>query len=112
MILNQSHLAAIGDGLAEGLLQRVGKDLPPHVLVNLARDPDWLDRAVTEVEAAAFLAVKVSTLQAWRVRGGGPRFVRPSRRLIRYTRRDLLAWQLRNTATNTGQPLAGVGDQV
>lgn len=112
MKLDETHLAAIGHSLAEGLLQRVGKDLPPHILVNLARDPDWLDRAVAEAEAAAFLGVKVSTLQAWRVRGGGPRFVRPSHRLIRYTRRDLLAWQLRNTATNTGQPLAGAGEQV
>lgn len=60
-------------------------------------DPDAL---LTEAQAADFLSISMRTLQAWRVRGGGPVFVRAGR-AIRYRRRDLLDWINANTATST-----------
>jgi len=55
-------------------------------------DPDHLDCLINEVQAAKFLGYTVRALQNWRVRGGGPPFVKVSARSIRYRRRDLIAW--------------------
>ncbi len=67
-------------------------------------DPE-LDRLVDERQAAAFLGYTVRALQNWRIRGGGPRFVKVSSRSIRYRRRDLLAWieeHLRSSTSESG----------
>jgi len=56
-------------------------------------DPDTL---LTEVQAAVFLNLSVRTLQAWRIKMAGPRFVRAGR-AIRYRRSDLVAWIDANT---------------
>lgn len=69
------------------------------------RDPDHLDRLINETEAADFLGYTVRALQNWRVRGGGPEFVKVSKRSIRYRRRDLIAWsesKLRSSTSDTG----------
>ena len=55
-------------------------------------DVDHLDRLINENEAANFLGYSVRALQNWRVRGGGPRFVKVSSRSVRYRRRELLEW--------------------
>jgi hypothetical protein len=47
---------------------------------------------LTETEASKILGFSVRTLQGWRYRGGGPRFVRVSNACIRYRRQDLTAW--------------------
>lgn len=60
-------------------------------------DPDTL---LTEAQAADHLSISMRTLQAWRVRGGGPVFIRAGRS-IRYRRRDLLDWVEANAATST-----------
>ena len=39
-----------------------------------------LDAALNETQAAEFLGVSVRTLQAWRVRGGGPSTARSAAR--------------------------------
>ena len=56
-------------------------------------DPDSL---VTEVQTAEFLNISIRTLQAWRIKLAGPRFVRVGR-AIRYRRSDLIAWIEANT---------------
>ncbi len=66
-------------------------------------DPDYLDRLMDEREAAGFLCYSVRALQNWRVRGGGPRFVKVSGRSVRYRRRDLLAWIEERTRSNTSE---------
>jgi predicted DNA-binding transcriptional regulator AlpA len=43
---------------------------------------------VTEQQAAAILTIRVKTLQAWRVRGGGPKFVKVGR-CVRYAEHDI-----------------------
>lgn len=63
-----------------------------HISENLARDPDYLDRLINENEAAFFVGYTIRALQGWRVKGGGPMFVRVSGRSIRYRRRDLIDW--------------------
>jgi predicted DNA-binding transcriptional regulator AlpA len=47
---------------------------------------------LTEKDVAATLGLKPATLRNWRVRGEGPRFVRLSRRAIRYRRADVDEW--------------------
>lgn len=55
----------------------------------------------TEQQAADHLQLKPRTLQAWRVRGGGPRFVRISQRCIRYRLIDLDKWIANRIFENT-----------
>ena len=73
---------------------------------NLARDPDYLDRLLNENEAANFLGYSVRALQGWRVKGGGPRFVKVSARSIRYRRRDLIQWAENLLAASTSEVAA------
>ncbi|MEQ8708989.1 MAG: DNA-binding protein [Rhodospirillales bacterium] len=55
-------------------------------------DPDYLDRMINENEAADFIGYTTRALQGWRLKGGGPRFIKVSSRSIRYRRRDLIEW--------------------
>ena len=64
-------------------------------------DFNYLNELVTEREAAQFLGFTVRALQNWRVRGGGPRFVRISCRAVRYRRRDLIEWSEAHLVENT-----------
>lgn len=66
-------------------------------------DPDYLDRLITERDAAYFLGYTMRALQNWRLRGGGPAFVKVSKRSIRYRRRDLLTWVESKLAEHTSQ---------
>ena len=64
-------------------------------------DPAYLDCLINEGEAARFLGYSVRTLQNWRVRGGGPAFVKVSSRSVRYRRRDLNQWADARILTHT-----------
>ena len=70
------------------------------------REPDELDNLLPETEAARVLGFSVRTLQGWRVKGGGPRFVKVGRRAVRYRRRDLIAWTEANLCANTSEATA------
>lgn len=76
---------------------------PETNAANGSRDRDYLDRLVNEQEAARFLGYTIRALQNWRVRGGGPSFVKVSSRSIRYRRRDLNAWAESRLCANTSQ---------
>lgn len=76
-----------------------------HFSESVARDPYHLDRLINETEAAQFLGYTTRCLQNWRVRGGGPRFVKTSARSVRYRRRDLMVWcesRLRVSTSDAG----------
>lgn len=60
-------------------------------------DPDAL---LTEKQAAEILNVSHRTLQAWRVRGGGPRFVKMGKS-VRYSRAALLEFTSESFATTS-----------
>jgi len=62
------------------------------------------DRLMNEHHAAAFLGYTVRALQNWRLRGGGPLFVKVSDRSIRYRRRDLMAWVEQRLRSSTADP--------
>lgn len=71
-----------------------------------SRDPDYLDSLIDERLAAKFVGYTVRALQNWRVRGGGPRFVKVSSRSVRYRRRDLIEWIESRLRSNTSQDAA------
>jgi Helix-turn-helix domain len=47
---------------------------------------------LNQIEAARFLRVQPRTLESWRQRRTGPRFIRYSQRCVRYRPRDLQEW--------------------
>ena len=55
---------------------------------------------MNEREAAAALNLSHRTLQAWRVRGGGPPFVKVGAN-VRYRPADLEAWLVERTRRNS-----------
>lgn len=56
------------------------------------KERDYLDRLITETEAARFLNFSISTLRNWRVSGRGPEYLKVSQSSVRYRRRDLILW--------------------
>jgi hypothetical protein len=50
------------------------------------------ERMLNTEAAGAFLNVDPRTLESWRLRGNGPRFVRYSGRCVRYRLSDLIDW--------------------
>ncbi|MEA3278576.1 MAG: helix-turn-helix domain-containing protein [Pseudomonadota bacterium] len=58
---------------------------------------------LNEHQAAARLGLSHRTLQAWRWRGGGPRFVKLNN-AVRYRPEDLDAWLADRTRSNTADP--------
>jgi hypothetical protein len=64
---------------------------------------DYLDCLIDEKQAAGFLGYSIRALQNWRFRGGGPKYVKVSKRSVRYRRRDLIAWADRLTISSTAE---------
>lgn len=68
----------------------------PHSLAKTPPDSFSLPRAHERLmdtkTAADVLGISPRTLEDWRWRGGGPRFLRLSRNCIRYRHADLLDW--------------------
>lgn len=62
-----------------------------------------LDQLLTEKEAAELICYTPRALQNWRVRGGGPKYVKVSARSIRYQRRDVLNWINARKRGNTSE---------
>jgi Helix-turn-helix domain len=58
---------------------------------------------LTTTQAAAFLSVSPRTMEDWRLRGGGPPFVKLASKCVRYHPTDLSAFIARRTYDNTGQ---------
>ena len=56
-----------------------------------------------ENAVAARLGLSVRTLRNWRVRGVGPRFIRLSRRAVRYAQADVDAWLAARTVCSTSE---------
>ncbi len=62
------------------------------------------DQLLTEKEAAELICYTPRALQNWRLRGGGPQYVKVSARSIRYQRRDVIEWIEERKRSNTSQP--------
>jgi predicted DNA-binding transcriptional regulator AlpA len=50
------------------------------------------DVLMTEKQVSAWLNISLRTLQAWRVRRMGPRYIKLSRRMVRYSHAQVLSW--------------------
>jgi predicted DNA-binding transcriptional regulator AlpA len=68
--------------------------------VALYKPGDFLDLLTTEQVSKA-LDVTINTLQIWRHKGKGPRYIKLSRRAIRYRKEDILEW-LENSIIEAG----------
>lgn len=62
------------------------------------------DPLIDEKQAAEYLGYTTRALQNWRLRGGGPRFVRVSARSIRYRISDIEAWIEARIVSSTSDP--------
>jgi hypothetical protein len=63
-------------------------------------DPDL---HIDENRAAKLLGLSPRTLQGYRVRGGGPPFVKISHKVVRYKVAELMAWIKTHTRKNTSE---------
>lgn len=63
------------------------------------------DAALYEAEVGHLTGLSVRTIQALRLKGGGPRFfLAGNRRAVRYRRRDVLAWVETRMRRSTSDP--------
>ncbi len=62
---------------------------------------------IDEEAAAAFLDLSVRSMQGYRYKGGGPRFVRISSRCVKYRRVDCREWSETKLRTSTSDPGQG-----
>lgn len=81
------------------------------------RRTDYIDEIAADIgpsllstaEAADALGLSERTLQDWRLRGRGPRYVRMSARAVRYRPRELARWILEHEVVSTSDPGPGGG---
>lgn len=71
--------------------------------------PSNPDVLLFTAEAAYLLSIKERTLEALRLRGGGPPFVRVTSKSVRYRRQDIDAWILARERRSTSDPGAEGG---
>jgi hypothetical protein len=76
----------------------------PGVRHPAAADAASAEHLLDEIQAARLLRLSRRTLQGWRFKGGGPPFVRLSRRCIRYRRGDLQAFVVQRMRRSTSDP--------
>ena len=62
------------------------------------------EHLLTTAEAAEILRLSPRTLEDFRWRGAGPRYMKLSRNAVRYLHRDLLAWIEERARFNTSHP--------
>ena len=67
-------------------------------------DPAFWHSLIDERAAAAFVDLTHRTLQGYRQKGGGPRFVRLSSRCVKYRRIDLKQWADERLRSSTSDP--------
>jgi len=60
-----------------------------------------------EAQAARLLGLSRKTLQKFRMTGEGPHFIRVSKRCVRYTLGDIVAWQAARRVSSTSEPCPG-----
>jgi predicted DNA-binding transcriptional regulator AlpA len=56
---------------------------------------------LNEVEAGQFLSLSHRTLQNWRVKGGGPKYLKIGAKSVRYRITDLQSWLDNATRSHT-----------
>ena len=72
----------------------------------MQHNEDYLNTLLKENDAAEFLEVSARSLQGWRFKGGGPKFIKISHRSIRYRKKELIEWidgKVRNSTSDFGE---------
>lgn len=65
---------------------------------------------LTPAEAARYLSISEKQLERFRRDGGGPRYAKPTRKLVRYPIGELDAWIAEHLVSNTAESAEkGVG---
>ena len=64
-------------------------------------------KLLTTAQVAEALEISERTLEDWRLRGCGPRFIRASRRLVRYRPSALAQWCRDREVSSTSDPGPG-----
>ncbi len=72
-------------------------------------EPDYWNSLIDEKVAAAFLGLEPRTMQSFRQRGSGPKFIKISSRCLRYRRADLKTWSDSLVRRSTSDPGNGAG---
>jgi predicted DNA-binding transcriptional regulator AlpA len=67
--------------------------------------PQPATQLLNEVEAGQFLSLSHRTLQNWRVKGGGPKYLKIGAKSVRYRLSDLQSWLENATRSNTSQAM-------
>ncbi|WP_208981970.1 helix-turn-helix domain-containing protein [Pseudovibrio sp. Ad46] len=57
---------------------------------------------ITEAAAADYLGISIRTIQAWRVRGGGPKYVKLGK-AVRYRPSDIQVWIESHLTSSTSE---------
>lgn len=76
----------------------------PFPACRSVKSSEQVDALLNEKQAAELRGVTPRALQAWRHRGGGPKFCRLGRR-VQYRTNDLKAWIAKNTHESTSEYL-------
>lgn len=72
-------------------------------LISTAAAANTALQLYSPIEAAAFLGVAPQTMAHWRVRGVGPKYIRLSKRCLRYSKVELQDWIDRRTLASTAE---------
>ena len=70
-------------------------------------EADFWYGLINETAAAEFLNLSVRSLQGYRYKGGGPRFVRISSRCVKYRRIDGREWAEARLCSSTSDQVQG-----
>ncbi len=85
-------------------------DIAPTITPGLGEEPagrpipEHRDSLLVTSEAAFLMGLSHRTLEALRLRGGGPPFVKVTSRAVRYRRRDVLEWIEQRIRRSTSDP--------
>jgi predicted DNA-binding transcriptional regulator AlpA len=74
-------------------------------MVSEIKEDGEFESLLNEKQVSDNLKLSVRTLQAWRMSGKGPRFVRVSGRSIRYRKQDILDWVESRLVSSTSETL-------
>lgn len=73
-------------------------------MTNTDDDGTTVPFMLTTAEVAKLFNISIRTLEDWRLRGGGPRYIKVGR-LVRYLYSDVVAFIERGGRSNTGEGL-------
>lgn len=95
VIVKQIAFKEVPKGIA---LKETIKTIPAPLFADL--DPEL---HIDEKRAAIYLGISPRTLQGYRVKGGGPEFVKISHKVVRYKIADLIKWTQNKKRKNTSE---------